>query len=615
MVKPYLNEVGGKVENDVNLFTGGLNTYVDKAFIDSNMMPYVMNMAMENPPQLKTRNERSTLASLMPGEIYTENLGSIVDMYAYDENQFYIITDQGLSRKLIEVYRGSDGYETRDITPAGLDPIPTAETYYFTLARQATNNWIYITGKSNNTWFKLKISVSHNPLEAAATPITDDYSGICCCHKGRLFLGNPDSNIVTYSALYDYDNFAEAVQYQVVEAAQDMVDENITYLMDSLNDYEWNKWVYDADTQSWVTDGTIAKTELVIDVNTGLSIPDYSVIAGDFKITNAIGRLVSLKSFDDKLIIFCEHSMHVMYGDTPDMSRQNQFQLVDLNNNLGALSDRCITIGGGRLYWLGDNHEIYEYTGSAINIIDRPGTTRNSTLSVGGISGLVEAKDVTYGGANYTPSKFIATSERLFLNIYNRYKENEKLLFIFDIYNRTWWCEDGEFNTISNYSDHTNRILLAKSNGDILIANDKENVHPGRDEVYNFDTNTLEYELIKYEFHTRVYGADGTDMRKSITNIWFQARAKADVYLDDVWTSHDVWKFTDVEVANLLKIGDLVDIDQEPDQKTYYRPHAYEQQVCYVEKMYGQRLNAFQIIVKGEGESQFYLMKREWRAR
>ena len=39
MVKPYLNQVGGKVENDVNLFTGGLNTYVDKGFIDADQMP------------------------------------------------------------------------------------------------------------------------------------------------------------------------------------------------------------------------------------------------------------------------------------------------------------------------------------------------------------------------------------------------------------------------------------------------------------------------------------------------------------------------------------------------------------------------------------------------
>lgn len=603
MVKPYLNDVGGKVENDVNLFTGGLNTYVDKGFIDSNMMPFVKNMTIETPPELRTRKERTTLAQYMENFAYTENLGSIIDLYAYDENQFYVITDQGGTRKLKEIYKENNRYVIHDINP--LLVVPVEDKYYFTLARIATNTYVYVTGKN----FKLKISVSRNPLETSAELVEDDHYGICCCHKGRLFLGNPDSNIITYSALFDYDNFNEMVQYQLVNAVQDFVDESITYLMESTNPYEWNKWVYDEQTQGWITDGTIAKTEVVIDTTTGLSIPDYSVIAGDFKVTNAIGKLISMKSYDDKLVIFCEHSMHVLYGDTPDMSMQNQFQLVDLNNNLGAIADRCIAIGGGRLYWLGDNQEVYEYTGSAINIISRPGTTRNSTLSIGAVSGVIEAKDMMY---DFSHSKFIATSERLYMNIYNAKKSREKLLFVFDVYNRTWWCEDGEFNTIGNFSDYTNKILLAKSNGDILI-NIGEDVVKGKDRIYNFETNKIEEVPIEYEFHTRVYGADGADLRKTISTIWLQASAEAEVYLEDRWTSFDAW--VENEVDNLVKIGNLTYKYQTPDQATLYRPTAYEQQVCYVEKMYGQRLNAFQIIIKGSGESHFYLMKREWRAR
>jgi hypothetical protein len=393
-----------------------------------------------------------------------------------------------------------------------------------------------------------------------------------------------------------------------------MVDHDIVYLTDDsptaeLEGMVWTTWVWSEEDDEFVEDGYIPRTQVIIDTTTGLSIPDYSVIAGDFKITNAIGKLISMKSYDDKLVIFCEHSMHVLYGDTPDMSMQNQFQLVDLNNNLGAIADRCIAIGGGRLYWLGDNQEVYEYTGSAINIISRPGTTRNSTLSIGAVSGVIEAKDMLF---NFSHSKFIATSERLYMNIYNAKKSQEKLLFIFDVYNRTWWCEDGEFNTIGNFSDHTNKILLAKPNGDILI-NIGDDLVKGRDRIYNFETNKIEEAPIEYEFHTRVYGADGTDLRKTISNVWLQASARAEVYLEDRWTSFDAWIENGTD--NLVKIGDLTYKYQMPEQATLYRPTAYEQQVCYVEKMYGQRLNAFQIIIKGSGESHFYLMKREWRAR
>lgn len=620
MVKPYLNQVGGDVDNDVSLFNGGLNTYVDKGFLEADQMPYVMNMAVYTPPKLSTRKARKTLANWMENNEWASNIGAIVDLFAYDEHQIYAIVDQGGLRKIVEIYHKEyDGqltttYTTRVFEVDG-EPltIPDEDKYYFTIARTAENSWIYITGLT----FKVKISVNHNPIFAQAEKIEDNHYGICCCHKGRLFLGMPDSNIVTFSAAFDYDNFAEAVQYQVATSMQDMVDENIVYLMDSLNDREWNKWVWDEDQQTFDIDGTIAKTELVIDTTTGLSIPDYSVIAGDFKITNAVGRLVALKSFDDKLNIFCEHSMHVMYGDTPDVTRQNQYQLVDLNNNLGALCERCIAIGGGRLFFLGDNHEVYEYTGSALNLISRPSSSRYTLVSTGGISGVIEAKDVAPIPVDYglSHSKFVATSERLYINIWNKQRtDSEKLLFVFDMYNRTWWCEDGEFNTIGNYSEYNNKILFGLNNGDILVNNQEG----GNDEVYEFYDNTIEEKIIEYEFHTRVYGADGTDSRKTLSDVKLQARANADVYINDIWTSLDRWNNSITTDQNLVKIGTLIGPEEEngyqpPTQKTMYRPETYEQQMCVVPKMYGQRLNVFQIVVKGKGISLFYQMKREWR--
>lgn len=616
MVKPYLDRIGGVVENDVNLFTGGLNTYEDKAFLESNHMPYVMNMTMENPPALATRNSRASLVEKMEGREYSTNpdiTSPVIDIWTYNEFQFYTIVKAYDRVNIVQYKRTSrsDGYVA---TPVAT--IPEENKYYFTEARNGVKNYLYITGLT----FKFKIDLTYDgdPMAEWKWRIEDNHYGICCCHKGRLFLANPESNIITFSALGDFDNFDEGQIYQLVQVVPSSAINNLNkdyiYLNDGGQTY-YIKYEYDEELEDWDSTGTILKTDILLDQN-GMSLPDYSIIAGDFRVTNSRGKIVSLKSFDDKLMIFCEHTIHCVYGDTPDITMQNQFQLVDINNNLGAISDRCIAIGGGRLFFLGDDHEVYEYTGSSMQIVSRPGTTRNSTISVGGASGLIEARDTPVDGEDrdfgVSHSKFVATSERLYINIWNKKRAlPEKLLFVFDIYNRLWWCEDGDFSTIGNYSDHENKILLAKLNCDLLV----NNYGSGNDKLYNFETSEVENVPIEYEFHTRVYGADGLDMRKTISEVWVQARANATVYLNDIWSSYDAWSIPYTVKSNYLEIGKLVNKTQSLNQEKYYRPDTYEQQVCYVEKMYGQRLNAFQIVIKGSGASRFWLMKRVWRAR
>ncbi len=96
------------------------------------------------------------------------------------------------------------------------------------------------------------------------------------------------------------------------------------------------------------------------------------------------------------------------------------------------------------------------------------------------------------------------------------------------------------------------------------------------------------------------------------------------MFINDIWTSHDKWQqlfgnewWEEEPIdTNYRKIGTLYYKEQPIQAQTInekYVPSTYEQQVCYVEKMYSQRTNAFQIIVKGTGDSKFYLMKREWR--
>jgi hypothetical protein len=265
----------------------------------------------------------------------------------------------------------------------------------------------------------------------------------------------------------------------------------------------------------------------------------------------------------------------------------NFFQIVDVMNNLGIHSAKCTAIGGGRMFWLGDDYEVYEYTGSYINMISRP----DGDERAGGISNIFSAEaDIDWKNT----ARMVATSERLFLDMPARLTEGNKYMFVYDIYNKIWWCEDGEFVTIANYSDSTNQIIMALPNGDIQISREKS-TDEGVDRIYNFEERIVEEKPIEYEFHTRVYGADGTDLRKTISEVIFQARANASVYLNDIWTSFDKWgQLYGYDTPNrpidlnYRKIGSLL-YDQQKIQEeaidNVYQPETYEQQHIYVEKM------------------------------
>ena len=542
MVKPYLNEVGGKVENDVSLFSGGLNTYVDKAFIDANHMPYVMNMQMYQPPMLCTRPSRQTLANKLDS-LLTMNDEEVVDIWARSEDDIFFVTKSGSDRYLRRYYKYGNVLKEQSATGT----LPVEDHYFFTYCQYGTNKKIYLGNESH----KVCVDVSGTPGNPLSiTPVSDNHYGIPCWHKGRLWLAKPSTNMIEWSKALDPDDYTTAP----------------------------------------------------------------SGDSGEVYINTMKGAIQNIVSFDDKLIVFCEHSIHAIYGNSGDATDVDYFQVVDLNNNLGLHSQRCLTVGGGRLFFLGDDMEVYEYTGSSINIVSRPGKTRNSTLSIGGISNIFG--DYRTLDLN-NQAQMIASANKLYFNIgINK----NMFLFVFDIYQRTWWCEDGEFTAMATLSPVSNDILLARENGDILV--EFGTISYGTDDEYDFDAGEVVRKPIKYEFHTRVYGADGLDMLKTIDKVWFQARANADVYLNDIWTTVDKWKQLvgddwpqEPVEDNYVKIGRLKYEFQVVGQPEKYRQDTYEQQVCYVEKMYGQRLNTFQIIVIGEGASKFYFMKREWRAR
>ncbi len=546
MVSPYIDGslrksiVKSQIADDASFLNGGLNTYNDKAFIEANQMPYVMNMTMYKPPMICTRQSRESLQQYIAD---TPNMGDILELFAYNDKYIMGIAKEKSDGSVTYfTLHQNNGIYNRQVFSGQ----PKWNRYYICYARTATDEYLYITSQ----YGKRRLTIDQDdPSQEEVTEYSDNYYGIPCWHKGRLFLANPETNIVTFSALDDFDNFDTTI------------DPN-----DPLNN-------------------------------------DYSVLAGDFLVTNARGKITSLRSFDDKLYIFCEHSIHILYGDTPLTTSAERFQLVDMNNNLGTLDDRYVTVGGGNLYWFGDDCQIYEHTGSYTRMISRP-----TEGSHGGIDNLL---DRPYEDQNRV-AKLTATSDKLYVNI--SLKPNATInqyLFVYDIYNGVWWCEDGAFTTICNFSHDNNNILMARENGDIIRYT---NLMEGHDVLFDFTSNTAKTVEIEYEFHTMVYGANDADGRKTITDIWLQAIANADVYITDIWTSRDAWNksYADNIEDSYKHIGKLARVDRSPTLEKY-NSHLYEQQKCIVEKMYGERLNTFQVIVKGSGHSRFYLMKRIWR--
>lgn len=544
MVKPFLDQVNGRVTDDVNLFTGGLNTYVDKAFIEANQLPFCMNMAMQQPPCMQTRPFRQTLAEYFPNGKYPGGERDIRELYVDTRlGTFAIIRehDDGLDEDIGVLYKYNFENGTIDrLQEIGL----LRDNYYFCHCWQATTHYLYVM----TNYEKYKLEFTGTTIDSI-TPITDGFYGIPEFHKGRLFLADPSTNIVTFSALYDFDNFDQ----------------------------------------------------------TPTVPPDYSVIAGDFKITNGIGQIVGTKSFDDKLYIFCESSIHLLYGNTPDPSLSGFFQLVDLNNGIGAYSNRCIAVGGNRLFFLGSDHQVYEHTGSSLYMISRPITEHG-----GGIDNIFNR---TYLG-NYP--QMCAGNSKLYLNVPSNWTDTgmNEILFVYDIYNKIWWAEDGQFTSIAMdvMGSDVNQVFMALPTGDIVNETDV-GIGGTIDYLYSFEEEKIFEAQIRYAFQTRVYGIDGVDMRKTVSDVWFQATANAEVYLGELWTVDHHWDrlpWTDDHLDDYIKIGEIKQ-QAETSNEIRYTTDTSEQQRCIIPKMFGQRVNGFSVLVTGLGNSKFYLMKRNWR--
>jgi len=79
--------------------------------------------------------------------------------------------------------------------------------------------------------------------------------------------------------------------------------------------------------------------------------------AGTIDITQAKGVITGMCEYADHVIAFTEHSMHELYGTGP-----LNYSLVDVEGEVGCISNRSITKANNHLYWMWYDG-IYQYGG------------------------------------------------------------------------------------------------------------------------------------------------------------------------------------------------------------------------------------------------------------
>ena len=345
--------------------------------------------------------------------------------------------------------------------------------------------------------------------------------------------------------------------------------------------------------------------------NFEINSDDVENTAGEINITNAKGKIVAIKPYDGKLIIFCERSWHILYGSSPN-SEVDQFTLVDMDDGVGCVSHKTVNICDRRLYWMDTDTAIYQYNGSYINRVSEPYGNDNYA-SYGGIKGIgihmASLHDVRM--ASYDSRLYVIVRRDPLLGSLN------DTALVYDVRTRVWWVEDGAFAEICRLDVDTRTSAYSRSdfligamyNGDLVIMNTEP---IGKDLLFNLETRECDYIDIKYGFETKTWLLGSVKHKKTLTNVWFQADANAKVYVSDHWT--DILPWGAVPDDDYIKIGELKSASSHSmDRPSKYFHEGTERQRLMIPRMYMQKVNALAIRVEGTGNAQFYLLEKEWR--
>lgn len=349
---------------------------------------------------------------------------------------------------------------------------------------------------------------------------------------------------------------------------------------------------------------------------------DFTIVDGQeesghqIRITNANGDIKALVPYDNKLIILCERSMHVLYGSSP-LSEVDQFTIVDFNNGIGCISDETWTICNKMLYWLDTDMSVYRYNGSGIVKISEEYGSDNYA-SYGGINGItynpIRLKQFVM--SSYGDLVYICITQSRLSNAVN------DTLLVYNTKNRVWWAEDGEFSHMCKWETDTQTpfyyatdyLIGSMYNNDVVIMNALQKIDT--DHLFNMETRHFDDIDIDYAFETKTWTLGTIKKEKTLTNIWFQANAEGRVAVCDYWNEHNVWDGAVTKLDdNYLILGNLkkVGVRHNVQNPTATLHQGTERQRFIIPRMYMQKINAFSIRVEGTGYSEFYMMEKEWR--
>jgi hypothetical protein len=208
--------------------------------------------------------------------------------------------------------------------------------------------------------------------------------------------------------------------------------------------------------------------------------------AGTIVITHGKGDITGLVEYNDHVIAFTEYSMHELYGTGP-----SNYNLVDVEGEIGCISDRSITKVGNRLYWMWHDG-IYQYNGSVPRKISEPVREYIKNIDMTRKTYIVGA---SWGDYLYFSIPYGTTTVR------------NNLILKYDTRLNLWFIEEGEF---------VDFVTI----GNILYGVDKFGVIWNmRNETLNMDSS----QNIAWEFITKPFTEQSLEGKKTITDMYLLA--------------------------------------------------------------------------------------------
>lgn len=264
--------------------------------------------------------------------------------------------------------------------------------------------------------------------------------------------------------------------------------------------------------------------------------PDDS---GSINLTRSKGNITAITEYNDHVIIFTEYGMHELYGDSP-----TNYTLVDVEGDIGCISNRSIIKCNGRLYWMAKDG-VYEYDGSSPRKI-----STNVSQYINGIN--YTYKSLAVSGSNddiiYFGLPYGSTSNNIILT--------------YDTINKVWYTETGN---IIDFITIQSKLYALDSTGGINNM---------RDITATKDNGTE----ITWSFITKAYNDDTVSQKKTLSdvNLWYKCSTSASINVsystDDSSTSFtSLATSTDFDLTNKTNNERLIIPSTDLQNVDFYR--------------------------------------------